>query len=91
MPDSDNPSSSGGGASYEPRNLPVPIEVKRENGEGWLTRMFRSLFGRKPETIRADLRDVLDAMTPGEIRLLAGRKRGCSRTSSACASAASAT
>jgi CBS domain containing-hemolysin-like protein len=65
MPDSDN-SASTGGAPYEPRHLPVPIAVKRENGEGWLMRAFRTLFGRKPETIRADLRDVLDAMTPGE-------------------------
>jgi CBS domain containing-hemolysin-like protein len=65
MPDSDN-SSSTGGAPFEPRHLPVPVVVKRENSEGWLTRAFRALFGRKPETIRADLRDVLDAMTPGE-------------------------
>jgi len=65
MPDSDS-SSFSGGAPFEPRNLPVPIAQKRENGEGWLARMLRALFGRKPETIRADLRDVLDAMTPGE-------------------------
>ena len=66
MPDSDPTNSSSGGASFEPRNLPVPIPPPREGGEGWLTRVFRAMFGWKPETIRADLRDVLDAMTPGE-------------------------
>ena len=70
MPDHDSSASTGsgsGGLPFEPRNLPVPVPKKpRENGEGWLTRVVRALFGRKPETIRADLRDVLDAMTPGE-------------------------
>ena len=66
MPDSDPTNSSSGGASFEPRNLPVPVPPPREGGEGWLTRVFRAMFGWKPETIRADLRDVLDAMTPGE-------------------------
>jgi len=63
MPDTDN--SSPNAAPYEPRHLPVPVVSPRES-EGWLTRMFRALFGRKPETIRADLRDVLDAMSPAE-------------------------
>jgi len=62
MPDSDSSSIQ----PFEPRNLPVPIAQKRENGEGWFARALRALFGRKPETIRADLRDVLDAMTPSE-------------------------
>ena len=67
MPDSDHSgSSSGAGAPFEPRHLPVPVAKPRENGEGWLTRIARALFGWKPETIRADLRDVLNAMTPGE-------------------------
>ena len=62
MPDSD-PSNP----SYEPRNLPVPVPPGRENGESnWLSRAIRALFGWKPSTIRADLKDVLDAMTPGE-------------------------
>jgi len=65
MPDSD-PSSSSAGAPYEPRHLPVPVTPPRENGEGWFTRAFRALFGWKPSTIRADLKDVLDAMTPSE-------------------------
>jgi hemolysin (HlyC) family protein len=67
MPDSDNQSSSHtAGAPYEPRHLPVPVPQPRENGEGWFARVFRALFGWKPNTIRADLKDVLDAMTPGE-------------------------
>jgi len=65
MPDSDS-SSSSAGAHYEPRHLPVPVSPPQENGEGWFTRVFRSLFGFRPSTIRADLKDVLDAMTPGE-------------------------
>jgi CBS domain containing-hemolysin-like protein len=66
MPDSDPAISSSGGAPFEPRNLPVPVPAPREGGEGWVARVFRALFGRKPDTIRADLRDVLDAMTPDE-------------------------
>jgi CBS domain containing-hemolysin-like protein len=63
MPDSDPSSSTG---SYEPRNLPVPVPQKRGNGESLFARMMRVLFGWKSSTIRADLKDVLDAMTPGE-------------------------
>jgi len=63
MPDSDPPSSP---APFEPRHLPVPVPQRRENGESWLARMLRALFGWKPGSIRADLKDVLDAMTPGE-------------------------
>jgi CBS domain containing-hemolysin-like protein len=59
-------SSSAGGAPFEPRNLPVPVPPAREGGENWLVRAFRTLFGWKPGSIRADLKDVLDAMTPGE-------------------------
>src|SRR5665213_2827660 len=67
MPDSDNSSSNSAGAAYEPRHLPVPVPEKpREPGEGWLTRVVRALFGWKSDTIRAYLRDVLDAMPPGE-------------------------
>ncbi len=62
MPDNDPPSSS---AHFEPRNLPVPV-TPRSNGEGFFARMFRTLFGWKPSSIRADLKDVLDVMTPGE-------------------------
>jgi len=65
MPDSQPPSSTGN-APYEPRHLPVPVAPPRHNGESWLGRLIRSLFGWKPSTIRADLKDVLDAMTPSE-------------------------
>ena len=65
MPDSD-PSNTSGATPFEPRNLPVVVPPQDENGEGWFTRVFRALFGWKPNTIRADLKDVLDAMTPGE-------------------------
>ncbi len=63
MPDSDPPESA---ASFEPRHLPVPVPQPRENGESWLARMLRALFGWKPGSVRADLKDILDAMTPGE-------------------------
>ena len=61
MPDSDPPSSSEPSAT---RNLPVPVprpsEALRENGEGWLARALRAIFGWKPSTVRADLKDVLE-------------------------------
>jgi CBS domain containing-hemolysin-like protein len=67
MPDSDNPASStAGGASFEPRHLPVLVAQPRESGENWLARALRTLFGWKPSSVRANLKDVLDAMTPGE-------------------------
>ncbi|MFN3658294.1 MAG: hemolysin family protein [Pseudolabrys sp.] len=63
MPDSDpthvNPSPA------EPRNLPVPVAPPRE-GENWFVRTFRNLFGWRNGSIRADLKDVLDEMHPGE-------------------------
>jgi CBS domain containing-hemolysin-like protein len=66
MPDSDPSSpSSPGGAPFEPRNLPVPVPPAKE-GENWLVRAMRALFGWKPHTARADLKDILDAMSPGE-------------------------
>ena len=66
MPDSEPPSSSsGGGTSFEPRNLPVPVPAAPE-GESWFMRALRTLFGWKPSTMRSDLTDILDAMNPGE-------------------------
>jgi len=62
MPDNDPPSSS----SFEPRQLPVPLAQVRPNGSHWLLRALRNLFRWRSSTIRADLTDVLDAMTPGE-------------------------
>ena len=66
MPDSDpqgptEPTSQ----SSEVRNLPVlvtrPSEAADGGGEGFFTRMFRALFGWKSTSIRADLKDVLEA------------------------------
>jgi CBS domain containing-hemolysin-like protein len=66
MSDSDPSSpSSPGGAPFEPRNLPVPVPPTKE-GENWLVRAMRALFGWKPHTARADLKDILEAMSPGE-------------------------
>jgi CBS domain containing-hemolysin-like protein len=62
MPDNDPPSSS----SFEPRHLPVPVAPARPNGGPWLLHALRKLFRWRGTTIRADLTDVLDAMTPGE-------------------------
>lgn len=70
MPDSDptSPSDSAGPGS-ESRNLPVPMPaprpsaVARDTSESWLARALRAVFGWKPGSIRADLKDVLDADT----------------------------
>ena len=64
MPDSD--SNSGGNANFDARNLPVVIKSAHEGGGNWFVRTFRSLFGLKPGSIRADLKDVLDDMPPAE-------------------------
>jgi len=64
MPDSD-PTSSPNPPGYEPRQLPALVPPA-ENGDTWLTRALRKLFGWRGTSIRADLKDVLDAMTPGE-------------------------
>jgi CBS domain containing-hemolysin-like protein len=66
MPDNDSASASSSGLPFEPRHLPVPVPPTREGGENWLVRAFRTLFGLKPGSMRADLKDVLDEMTPGE-------------------------
>jgi CBS domain containing-hemolysin-like protein len=56
-------SNSGEGAAFDARRLPVPIE-KRNESEGWLTRVMRAIFGLKSGT-HSDLKEVLEAMTPG--------------------------
>src|SRR5215813_176694 len=66
MPDSDPSSSSSGRAPFEPRNLPVPVPPAPEAGGSWLMRTMRALLGWKPSTVRADLKDILDVMSPGE-------------------------
>src|ERR1700742_4774416 len=66
MPDSDpqGPSDAVPPTS-EVRNLPVPVprpsEVARGSGEGFFARALRAIFGWKSTSIRADLKDVLDA------------------------------
>jgi CBS domain containing-hemolysin-like protein len=68
MPDSDpsSPNEPAGPAS-ETRNLPVPVprpsDVAREGGESWVARALRTIFGWKPGSIRADLKDVLEGNT----------------------------
>lgn len=64
MPDNDPPSSS----TFEPRQLPVPVTQAQQSGGGgpWLVRALRKLFRWRGSTIRADLTDVLDAMSPVE-------------------------
>jgi CBS domain containing-hemolysin-like protein len=65
MPDTDSP---GRGETQdvqsENRNLPFPVPrpsiIARENGESWIGRLLRSMFGWKSGTIRADLADVLE-------------------------------
>jgi CBS domain containing-hemolysin-like protein len=48
----------------------------RDSGEGWLARALRAIFGWKPSTIRADLKDVLETpagetgFSPTERRML---------------------
>jgi CBS domain containing-hemolysin-like protein len=63
MPDNDPPSSS---PSFEPRHLPVVVPPARQNGGNWFTRTLRRMFGWRGHLIRADLKDVLEEMTPGE-------------------------
>ena len=64
MPDSDSSSSSG--LPFEPRNLPVPVRPAQEGAENWFVRALRTLFGWKSGSARADLKDILDVMSPGE-------------------------
>jgi CBS domain containing-hemolysin-like protein len=62
----DNDHTSSGAQPFEPRNLPVPIAPRNGNGENWLVRAFRALFGWKPGSMRADLKDVLEEMPPDQ-------------------------
>ena len=61
MPESDSSSPSEPSTT---RNLPVlvprPSQVARDNADSWFTRALRTMFGWKPSTIRADLKDVLE-------------------------------
>ena len=59
------PPPTNASAPFEPRNLPVPVTV-REPSESWVWRAFRALFGLKPTSMRADLKDVLEELPPSE-------------------------
>ena len=48
MPESDSPSATPNSAPFDARHLPVPLKPSRENGDGWLARLMRVLFGMKP-------------------------------------------
>ena len=58
--------STSAGQPFEPRNLPVPVPSRNGNGENWLVRVFRTLFGWKAGSMRSDLKDVLEALPPAE-------------------------
>ncbi|HWL31001.1 MAG TPA: hemolysin family protein [Xanthobacteraceae bacterium] len=50
-----------------PRNLPVPVtRPSAREGDGFLSRLARALFGWKNGTTRADIEVVLEAAAPGE-------------------------
>lgn len=74
MPDSDPISDS----DSSPRNLPAVIpQPGAAHENGWLRRALRSLFGWKPGSVRANLRDSLETaasddtgFTPDESRML---------------------
>ena len=70
MPDSDAPGrpAEQPGASYDQRNLPVPVPHRPEvpNDEGFFARLARALFGWKSGSTRADIEVVLEAALPGE-------------------------
>src|SRR5215831_17436288 len=66
MPESDSSSPSPPGTPFEPRNLPVPVTPAEQSGDNWFMRALRTLFGWKPSSARADLKDILDVMSPGE-------------------------
>ncbi len=70
MPDSDPSPRPPSETPSPPANLPVlvprPAEVAQSQGETWVGRVLRTLFGWKAGSIRADLEVVLDAATPGE-------------------------
>jgi hemolysin (HlyC) family protein len=68
MPDNEASKSPEPPSGNEIRNLPVPVprKVTVENGESWIGRLLRNLFGWKPGTIRADLEVVLAGATPHE-------------------------
>ena len=66
MPDSDPPQPTDPAhPANDVRNLPVPVprpvDVARAGGDSWLARALRAVFGWKQDSIRTNLRDVLEA------------------------------
>ena len=79
MPDTDGPSNSHASRSEtepEPspsRNLPVPVghglreHGPRDQGEGVFSKWLRTLFGWRPSSTRADLKEVLEESAPSDL------------------------
>jgi CBS domain containing-hemolysin-like protein len=67
MPE-DAPSRSEPAATYDHRNLPVVIATPpaepQDNGEGWLHRLLRNLFGWKAGSVRSDIEGLLAGRAP---------------------------
>jgi CBS domain containing-hemolysin-like protein len=49
-----------------PRNLPAVIPQPGEASGGWLRRALRTIFGWRAGSVRANLRDTLEAATPDD-------------------------
>ncbi len=74
MPGTDVPSRSEASEPQgEVRNLPVPVPrpdlASRDNGEGWLSRLARLVFGWKSGSIRSDLKVLLEGSNPDDTGL----------------------
>jgi CBS domain containing-hemolysin-like protein len=63
MADSDPANSDG--APYDARHLPVPLEARVEH-ETWFGRLVRALFGIRPNSARNELKEVIEAISPGD-------------------------
>src|SRR5215471_8527113 len=64
------PDDASSRAGDQPRNLPVPVSRSPlsdlREGDGWLARVLRAMFGWKPASIRADLETVLGGPPAGD-------------------------
>ena len=59
------PGQSEGASRNLPALIAAPVQT-RPNGDDWLTRVLRAVFGWKPGSLRADLEVVLAEGAPGE-------------------------
>jgi CBS domain containing-hemolysin-like protein len=57
--------SNPDGAPYDARHLPVPMEERVET-TSWFGRFVRALFGIKPNAARNQLKEVIEAISPGD-------------------------